>query len=73
MGYLFLLVIGRARDRNNLGTAWQSLGEYKKAIDYYEQALETFKQAFGEQHPSTKTVQANLDYVKQLKAQSQKP
>ena len=28
-----------ARDRNNLGVAYQVLGEYKKAIGYYEQAL----------------------------------
>ena len=49
-----------AIDRNNLGSAWDSLGQYHKAIEYYELALATFEKVLGEDHPSTKTVGGNL-------------
>ncbi|MCP4747022.1 MAG: tetratricopeptide repeat protein, partial [Desulfobacteraceae bacterium] len=35
-----------------LGSAWRSLGEYKKAIDYFTQALAIDKKAYGDQHPA---------------------
>jgi tetratricopeptide (TPR) repeat protein len=49
-----------AIDRNNLGLAWDSLGQYDKAIEYFELALATFKKVLGVDHPSTKTVAGNL-------------
>ncbi|NIM14835.1 MAG: tetratricopeptide repeat protein, partial [Candidatus Aminicenantes bacterium] len=40
-----------ARDLNNLGEAWRVLGEPKKAINYYEQALTIDRNVYGEEHP----------------------
>jgi len=37
---------------NNLGAAWSALGEKKKAIAYYEQALAIDRKVFGEEHPN---------------------
>ncbi len=56
--------------RNNLGLAWYSLGEYEKAIGYFEQALDIFKARLGEDHPNTRVVQGNLDAAKAEKAKS---
>ena len=46
---------------NNLGLAWRALGDATKAIEYYKKALEISKAIYGVNHPSTKTVQKNLD------------
>ncbi len=49
-----------ARVRNNLGMAWQSKGEYDKAIEYYEQALASDLKTLGEDHPSVAIRRNNL-------------
>ncbi|MCP4264066.1 MAG: tetratricopeptide repeat protein, partial [Candidatus Brocadiaceae bacterium] len=36
---------------NKLGSAWYSKGEYDKAIEYYEKALKSDINTFGEEHP----------------------
>jgi tetratricopeptide (TPR) repeat protein len=41
-----------AGDYNSLGGAWSSKGEYDKAIEYYEKALQINVRAFGDQHPN---------------------
>jgi GTPase SAR1 family protein len=46
---------------NNLGYVMSDLGDAKKAIEYITKALEIFKAIYGVDHPSTKTVQINLD------------
>ena len=46
--------------RNNLGSAWDALGEYDKAIEYYELALVTFEKVLGKDHPYTKAVANSL-------------
>ena len=45
---------------NNLGLAWNDLGETKKAIEYYEQALSIHKEVYGERHPDVATDLNNL-------------
>ena len=45
---------------NNLGAAYDSLGEYQKAIDYYEQALSMDKEYYGERNPKVATRLNNL-------------
>ena len=50
---------------NNLGMAWDALGEYQKAIEFYNKALAIFMDFFGPDHPSTKTVAGNIEYVQQ--------
>jgi tetratricopeptide (TPR) repeat protein len=50
-----------AASLNNLGGAWRALGEYDKAIKYYEEAYLIFNEFFGPEHPHTKRVKNNLD------------
>ena len=49
-----------AGDRNNLGFAYKALGQYNKAIEYYQQALANLQKSLGPEHPNTKTVANNL-------------
>jgi tetratricopeptide (TPR) repeat protein len=37
---------------NNIGAAWDSLGDSKKAIEYYEQGLAIDKELYGGRHPN---------------------
>ena len=53
-----------AIDRNNLGMAYNSLGQYDKAIDYFQLALGSLEKVFGQEHPYVKTVKANLESAK---------
>ncbi len=46
--------------RNNLALTWDSLGEYGKAIDLYELALDTFEKRLGMTHQTTIVVGGNL-------------
>ena len=46
--------------RNNLGFAWYSLGEYKKAIEYYELALASDLKTYNEAHPKVAIRRNNL-------------
>ncbi len=49
---------------NNLGGAYYDLGEYGKAIKYYERAIEIFIKFLGYEHPNTKAFQDNLETAK---------
>ena len=46
--------------RNNLGLAWDALGQYKKAIAYYELALASGLKTYGEDHPDVARYRNNL-------------
>ena len=41
-----------AIDLNNLGSAWDDLGDAKKAITYYERALAIDEKTYGKDHPT---------------------
>jgi len=45
---------------NNLGFAWKTLGEAKKAIEFYDKALEIDLNALGEKHPDVAIDYNNL-------------
>ncbi|MDB4837102.1 tetratricopeptide repeat protein, partial [Marinomonas sp.] len=44
----------------NLGSAYESLGDYPKAIEYLELALASDLKTYGEDHPSVATRRNNL-------------
>ena len=46
--------------RNNLGAAWNAKGNYDKAIEYYEKALNSDLKNYGEDHPNVATYRNNL-------------
>ncbi|MBC8549147.1 MAG: tetratricopeptide repeat protein [Candidatus Brocadiales bacterium] len=46
--------------RNNLGASWNGKGNYDKAIEYYENALQSDLENFGEDHPNVATYRNNL-------------
>ncbi|MBF0556255.1 MAG: tetratricopeptide repeat protein [Nitrospirae bacterium] len=41
-----------ADDYNNIGLAWNNMGESKKALEYYEKALKIDLKIYGENHPN---------------------
>ncbi len=45
---------------NNLGLTWSDLGDAKKAIGFYEQALQIVRAVFGDQHPNVARSYNNL-------------
>ncbi len=42
---------------------YRDLDDAQKAKEYLNKALEIFKSVYGNEHPYTKTVQSNLDFV----------
>jgi tetratricopeptide (TPR) repeat protein len=46
--------------RNNLGSAYKALGQYQKAIDYYQLALVSDIKTYGEEHPDVARDRNNL-------------
>lgn len=48
---------------NNLAGVLKDLGELQHTRDLFERSLGILRQFLGENHPSTKTVKANLDVV----------
>ena len=46
--------------RNNLASAYKSVGRFAEAIELYEQVLDECKRLLGADHPDTLTVRSNL-------------
>jgi len=46
--------------RNNLGGAWQKLGKYNQALEYYQKALANDLQTYGADHPMVAIAWNNL-------------
>jgi len=45
---------------NNLGAAWDRLGEHQKALDYYTKALDIDLKVYGDKHPDVARDYNNL-------------
>ena len=56
-----------ARDRNNLGSAYEAKGEVDRAISYYEQALSSDLKTYGEDHHAVARDRNNLGLAYQAK------
>ncbi|CAH1267084.1 TTC28 [Branchiostoma lanceolatum] len=54
-----------ASSLNNLGNAWGNLGDHRKAISYYEQAIQMKRSIYGEgtAHPDIASSLNNLGYA----------
>ena len=50
-----------ANSYNNLGYISSLKGEQMKAIEYYQQALNIYRQALGEEHSRTKNIQEKIE------------
>ena len=55
-----------ATDYNNLGEAWHSLGQYRKASENFEKALDIFRGTLPKGHPSIRNVEQNLAEARTL-------
>ena len=52
--------------QNNLALRLQDLGDYEGAKELLEKAYRVFLTLLGAEHPNTKIIKGNLDFVKQL-------
>lgn len=52
-----------ARSYNNIGIVYRKLGDYDKALEYHNKALEIQKAVFGENHPYTASSYVNIGAV----------
>lgn len=50
--------------RNNLVYAYQAAGDLGRAIPLYEQALADCERVLGGDHPITKAVRGNVEFVR---------
>lgn len=57
---------------NNLGSAWEAKGQYDKAIDYYQKALDIDLNVFGAEYPNTAIDYNNLGLAWDSKGQYDK-
>ena len=49
-----------AHSLSHLGSVWDAVGEYKKAVECYEQAERMFSDTLGREHPSTQDIKDKI-------------
>jgi len=54
----------KARTYNNLGTEYESLGQYESALEQHEKCLAIFEKIFGTEHENTSTSYFNIGAVR---------
>ena len=55
-----------AKSYKSIGNVYEKQGNYIKALEFYSKALAIRKEILGSEHPDTKSIQENVDVVKQL-------
>ena len=54
-----------AVEYNNIGIAYDYMGEYDKAIDFCQKALNIFLKFLPEIHPTALTIKENIEVAKE--------
>ena len=49
---------------NNIGVAYSHLGDYNKALEYYEKAYAIYVKLLGKEYPNTQIVKKNIEMAK---------
>ncbi len=49
-----------------IGSAYENMGEYSKALSFYERAVDVAEQPSSTKHPFLQTCRENLDVTKQV-------
>ncbi len=70
-----------AKSYNNMALVYDEQGDYSKALEYYQLALDIREAKFGKDHPSVATIYNNMalvydnqgDYYKALEARDRQP
>jgi tetratricopeptide (TPR) repeat protein len=57
---------------NNIGVAWDALGESQKAITYYEKAMAINIKTYGDQHPQVAICLNNIGFAWKALGEAQK-
>ncbi len=50
-----------ATNLNNLGLAWNNLGDFQRAKEYFQHAYNMFREFYGDEHPHTRATKEWLD------------
>ena len=53
-----------ATSYNNIGWVYRNKTDYKKALDYYERALDIWQRSLPSNHPNIQNVKESIDFVK---------
>ena len=48
---------------NNIGSVYDNIGDYNKALEYYYKALKICEKILGKDHPNTKVVSENIEML----------
>ena len=48
---------------NNLAYALYEKGDNAQALEYFHKALAIYQASLGKDHPQTRTIQENIDYI----------
>lgn len=55
-----------ATSYNNIGQVYNSQGDYAKALEYHTKALAIREKVFGSEHPDTKAMKKDIEWVKKV-------
>ena len=56
-----------ATSYNNIGLTYNKQGNYPKALEYYQKALNILEKVLGPDHPNTKKTKENMEFSQLMK------